>query len=62
MEKLYADTISLYRLDQIQTADAADGKRDLGPLPRTSVILLASIAGAWVLILLYLIASRKKKN
>jgi multiple sugar transport system substrate-binding protein len=61
MEKLYSDTISLYRLDQIQTTDAADGKRDLGPLPTTSVILLSVLSGAWVLIILYVIVSRRRR-
>jgi multiple sugar transport system substrate-binding protein len=53
METLYSDTTSLYRLDQIQTSEQSDGKRDLGPLPMTSVILLLVLAGAWVLIILY---------
>jgi multiple sugar transport system substrate-binding protein len=61
MEKLYSDTISLYRLDQIQTTDATDGKRDLGPLPTTSVILLSVLSGAWVLIILYVIVSRRRR-
>lgn len=55
MEKLYSDVTSLYRLDQISTGQdgAAAGQKDLGPLPATSVILLSCLAGAWVLILLY---------
>jgi multiple sugar transport system substrate-binding protein len=61
MEKLYSDTTALYRLDQIQTTDAADGKRDLGPLPTTSVILLSVLAGAWVLIILYVAVSRIRR-
>jgi multiple sugar transport system substrate-binding protein len=61
MEKLYSDTTSLYRLDQIQTTDAADGKRDLGPLPATSVILLSVLAGAWVLILFYVAVTKARR-
>jgi multiple sugar transport system substrate-binding protein len=56
MEQLYDDVTSLYRLDQLESSGdaAASGKKDLGPLPKTSVILLVSLAGAWVLILLYI--------
>lgn len=64
MEKLYADVTSLYRLDQIERQNGMDsGRADLGKLPRTAVILLASLAGAWVLILVYVAAGflRKKK-
>ena len=68
MEKLYADTIALYRLDQLENqsgaADAA--KEDLGPLPQTSVMLLAVLAGAWVLIGIYalhqMIKNRKNEE
>ena len=64
IEKLYDDTISLYRLDQLggRGASAVSGKADLGRLPRTSVLLLSSLAGAWILILLYLAVKRLKKS
>ncbi len=65
MEKLYADMSSLYRLDQIERQNGmSSGRADLGKLPRTAVILLASLAGAWILILLYVTADllRKKKR
>lgn len=66
MDKLYSDITSLYRLDQIGTGTGqiASGRTDLGELPKTAVILLASLAGAWVLILLYVIsqAVKKKRN
>ena len=60
MENLYADVTSLYRLDQIE---AGRGKVDLGPLPRTSVILLSCLAGTWILIGAYVIfeAIKNKK-
>ena len=59
MESLYSDMTSLYRLDQSgDTGGAAAGKRDLGPLPRTSVVLLSVLAGAWVLMGLYVIFRR----
>lgn len=61
IEKLYADVTSLYRLDQIGSQDGAaiSGRADLGPLPKTSVILLASLAGAWILILLYVLFQKR---
>lgn len=57
---LYADTRSLYRLDQIQQSGA--GTQDLGPLPAQSVALLAALAVCWVGILAYLAAQGLKKR
>lgn len=64
IEKLYDDTISLYRLNQSggQSTPDASGKTELGKLPLTSVILLASLAGIWALILLYLAFQALKKK
>lgn len=64
IEKLYSDTISLYRLNQMgrQSGSLSAGKEDLGKLPRTSVILLSSLAGAWILILLYVGIQMVKKR
>ena len=64
IEKLYSDITSLYRLDQIggQSGAAASGKADLGKLTATSVILLSTLAGAWVLIILYLLWQMIKKK
>lgn len=64
IEKLYSDTISLYRLNQMgrQSGSLSVGKEDLGKLPRTSVILLSSLAGAWILILLYVGIQMVKKR
>ena len=63
IETLYADMTSLYRLDQIETA-SSDGKAEFGPLPTTSVILLAALCVTWVLIVLYVVfgAVKKKKT
>lgn len=64
MNKLYSDITSLYRLDQIRTGagQISSGKADLGELPKTAVILLTSLAGAWVLILLYVVIQAVKKK
>lgn len=58
METLYADTFSLYRLDQGGASTAE--KKDLGPLPQTAVVLLVSLAVVWVFILLYVVLQAKK--
>jgi len=50
MEKLFADVTSLYRLDQ-ERGLSADSRLELGPLPKTAVILLASLAVVWTGIL-----------
>lgn len=61
IEKLYRDTNSLYRLDQLnrQTSDGS-GKTDLGPLPGAAVALLASLAAAWLLIGVYVLSNRRQ--
>jgi len=62
MEQLYADVISLYRLDQPSAGAAAAGKEDLGPLPATAVALLASLAAVWVMILVYFVVQMAQKK
>lgn len=66
METLYGDVTALYRLDQIEVSGASEegGKTDPGPLPNTAVILLGTLAAAWILILLYVFreAVKKRKN
>ena len=53
-EKLFSDTNSLYRLDQIETK-ATGNIKDLGKLPTTSVILLISLGVTWLLIGAYVV-------
>ena len=61
MDKLFSETTSLYRLDQIQTGDNG-GKIAFGALPTESVVLLAALAVSWVGILTYLTAEALKKR
>lgn len=60
MEKLYDDTNSLYRLDQIRTA--AGGSEDLGPLPMTSKMLLGGLVFVWICIIGYVVKDKMKKR
>lgn len=59
-ETLYADTTTLYHLDQITTGDETADKADLGPLPGTAKALIAVLAIAWVLIIVYVIGNAIK--
>ena len=62
MEKLYSDTTSLYRLDQIATSSQNSGSGDLGPLPKTSKALLITLGVLWVgIAAVYLKEKAKKK-
>lgn len=62
-ENLYSDINSRYRLDQLGRLSAASlGGSDLGELPRTSVILLSSLACAWIFIICYVIVQMVKKK
>ena len=61
-EKLFADVSSLYRLDQ---GLGMSGKQDLGPLPPTSIGLIAVLGGAWLVIGVSYVAGlvkERKKN
>lgn len=64
MEKLFEEVTSLYHLDQGGSTDVSGSgkKEDLGELPSTAVILLVSLAGAWILIILYLIYGAVKRK
>ena len=53
IDKLFANMISLYRLDTEGKAASAEGKADLGPLPGTAVALLCTLGATWVCIGLY---------
>ncbi len=60
LEKLYGDVTSQYRLNR--SSSASTGKAELGKLPRTAVILLVSLAAAWLLIVLYVLYGIVKKG
>ena len=60
MDDLFADVKSLYRLDQI--TGTGDGKKDLGPLPKTAVMLLSSLVIVWIFIGFYFIKELKNKK
>ncbi len=66
IEKLYDDTVSLYRLNRTGSRNmpSASDSAALGALPVISVILLSSLAAAWGFMLLYLafMTAKKKRN
>ena len=59
LQDLFSEMTSLYRLDQISVSD---GKAALGPLPDTSVALLAGLAIIWVGIGIYVTCEAVKKK
>ena len=59
---LFSDTVSLYRLDQLDTNTTTNEKADLGPLPRASVVLLSSLAVIWIVMGIIFILNSIKKN
>ena len=52
MEDLFAEMISLYRLDQISSTGT---KANLGELPSASVALIATLVAVWVMIIAYMV-------
>ncbi|MCM1242247.1 MAG: extracellular solute-binding protein, partial [Roseburia sp.] len=61
--RLYDNTSSLYRLNQLGRMNSASTeKTDLGKLPRTSVLLLSALGCAWILIICYVIVQMVQKK
>ena len=60
MDTLFAEMVTLYRLDQIQVD--GDWKMDLGPIPTESLMLLGALAVAWVGIGIAALLQRKKRK
>ena len=62
MQKLYTETVSLYRLDQITSTGRALAQYD--GIPATGVILLSCLGGAWAVMGGYVVfdAIKKKKQ
>jgi len=61
---LYRNMASLYRLNRGsgQVSLSGGGQEEQGSMPATAVVLLASLAAAWILILLYVIVSGIRKH
>ena len=67
MEKLFDDMTALYRLNQNSrmSGSMSGSKADLGKLPTASVILLVTLAVAWICLLGYvtfLVIKRRGHN
>ena len=63
MEKLFDNVSSLCRLDQTESAGAAQpDSAELGPLPTASRLLLGGLAAAWALMLLYVIFTNIRRK
>lgn len=60
MDQLFKDVNSLYRLDQ--NSGIENGKKDLGPLPATAIVLLCSIGAAWIFIVVYVVFQVKNRK
>ena len=65
-EKLYDDTIALYRLDQLNGhgGSLSSEKAELGPLPAEAKVLLVTLAVVWIFIVIYVVsqALKSKRN
>ncbi len=64
IDAIYGEVASLYRLDQLgaQRERVSADREEMGELPGTAVILLASLALAWAMILLYAAVSLIKRR
>ena len=62
LDKLFDDTTSLYRLDQLVTGTGNAGKADLGPLPAEAKALIAALIVAWILIGLYALRDYRRQK
>ncbi len=63
IDGLYDQISSLYRLDQLGAqAGGRASRKDLGPLPATSVLLLGALAAVWVLLGIVFLKQALKKR
>lgn len=64
IKTLYSDMVSLYHLDGSNNSSSGPtGKKDLGPLPTTSIILLVSLGVVWIgIATVYILGFIKKKK
>jgi len=64
VDNLFKEVTSLYRLNQgnILSDSVETGKNDLGPLPKTAVTLLVTLAVVWVFIIAYFARNLIKKQ
>ena len=65
LDSLFDDVTSLYRLDQIETADGADknaADKDLGPLPAGSVWLISVLIAVWIVLGIIVLAQKIRHN
>jgi len=62
MTKLYADVTALYHLDSLGSSAVSASPDDLGPLPKTSVLLLSALGLAWVLIAAYWLSEKRRER
>lgn len=60
IDALYKDITSLYRLDQISSD--FNGKTYLGEMPTMSVALICTLAVIWVMIIVYAVINKTKKQ
>ena len=64
IDTLYEKTISLYRLDQIETNNSNPGSKKAvsTPLPIGSAALLSGLAGIWICMGIYVICDKRKRK
>lgn len=64
VDNLFKEVTSLYRLNQgnMLSDSVTAGKNDLGPLPKTAVALIATLAIVWTLIIVYFTINYFKKR
>lgn len=62
ISSLFSDVSSMYRLDQITASENSSIKKELGPLPTASAILIITLTVTWIGIIVYFIKSKIKKD
>ncbi|MBO4949484.1 MAG: extracellular solute-binding protein [Clostridia bacterium] len=62
IEGVFDEASSLYRLESIEPGLSSPKKADFGPLPTGAKALIISLVSVWIILIVYAVASSKKRR
>ena len=62
VDGVFEEVKNLYRLDSIVPGESLPSKTVFGPLPTGAVVLIACLGAAWILMIVYVAVSAKRRK